>query len=209
MRRLLIGLVVVAVLLAFGDTVFRNYVEGRAAAELKSGLSLSDEPDVEIGGWPFSIHLVAQSFPWVEISGRDVEIEGVAVTRFTLKLDDVEFSLARLAGPRRSIDVQSGSGTISLTSELVSERLGAEGLPFQFSIDGDQATLSAPELGGSVSVEVTLDDHSLSFDPPGFDPVSIDLPVVADLVEYRSVSISGDAVRARFHLSAGRIDLSR
>jgi hypothetical protein len=46
-------------------------------------------------------------------------------------------------------------------------------------------------------------------DPPGFDPISIDLPEVADQVEYRSVAISGDAIRAKFHLTAGRIELSR
>src|SRR4051794_30160482 len=106
MRRLLVVLAVVVLAALFADTVFKNYVEGRAASELRAGLSLSDTPSVEIGGWPFSVHLLAQSFPVVDISGSDVEIDGIAVTRFQLELRDVDFSLSKLLGRnKRSIEV--------------------------------------------------------------------------------------------------------
>jgi hypothetical protein len=210
MRRFLIALALLSVIVFFGDTAFRSVAEHRAADELRDGLSLSEKPSVGIGGWPFSVHLVAQSFPTVEISGRDVRIEGLAVTTFDLLLRDVDFSLSKLlSGKRKSIEIQSGDGSITLSSEVISERLGAEDIPFEFSIDGDEATLSSPELGADVSVDVTLSGHSLTMDPPGFDSISIELPQVADQVEYRSVAISGDAIRAKFHLTAGRIDLSR
>jgi DUF2993 family protein len=210
MRRLLIALALLAVIFFFGDTALRSVAEHRAADELKDGLSLSATPTVGIGGWPFTIHLAAQSFPSVHVSGRDVQIEGLAVTKFDLELRDVDFSVSKLlAGRRKSIEIQSGDGTITLSSEVVSERLGAEDIPFEFSIDGDEATLSSPELGAAVSVDVTLSGHALTMDPPGFDPISIDLPQLADQLEYRSVAISGDAIRAKFHLTTGRIDLSR
>jgi LmeA-like phospholipid-binding len=209
MRRLLIALALLAVIFFFGDTALRSVAEHRAAHELRDGLTLSSTPSVGIGGWPFTVHLAAQSFPTVHVSGRDVRIEGLAVTRFDLELRDVDFSISKLlSGGRKSVDIQSGDGTISLSSELVSERLGAENIPLEFSIDGDEATVSSPELGASVSVDVTVSGHTLTIDPPGLDPVSIDLPRVADQVEYRSVSVSGDAIRAKFHLTAGRIALS-
>lgn len=209
MRRFLIVLAVLAVIAFFGDTALRSVAEHRAADELQAGLSLSEEPSVGIGGWPFLVHLAAQSFPTVEISGRDVQIEGVAVTSFDLVLHDVEFSVSKLlSGGRKTVHVESGAGTITLSSDVISRRLGAEDLPFEFSIDGDEATLSAPELGGTVSVDVALVDHAITIDPPGFDSISIDLPQVADQVDYRALSISGDAIQARFHLSPGLIELS-
>ena len=209
MRRFLIVLAVLAVIAFFADTALRSVAEHRAADELQAGLSLSEEPSVGIGGWPFLVHLAAQSFPTVEISGRDVQIEGLAVTSFDLVLHDVEFSVSKLlSGGRKTVDVQSGAGTITLSSEVISKRLGAEDLPFEFSIDGNEATLSAPELGGTVSVDVALADHAITIDPPGFDSISIDLPQVADQVQYRELSISGDAIQARFHLSPGPIELS-
>ena len=210
MRRFLIAIVVLGVVFFFGDTALRSVAEHRAADELRDGLSLSDTPSVGIAGWPFTVHLIAQSFPSVHVAGRDVSVEGLTVTKFDLELRDVDFSVSKLlSAGKRSIEIQSGDGSISLSSEVISERLGAEDIPFEFSIDGDEATLSSPELGADVSVDVSLSGHSLTMDPPGFDPISIDLPQIDDQVEYRSVSVSGDAIRARFHLAAGRIDLSR
>ncbi|HEY7875757.1 MAG TPA: DUF2993 domain-containing protein [Actinomycetota bacterium] len=209
MRKLLVVLVVLAALVVLGDSLLRGYAERRVATELRSSLSLSEKPSVDIGGWPFGVRVLAQSFPSVDISGRDVAIEGVAVTGFELRLREVSFSASDLlSGEARSIDIASGRGSIRLTSELISERLGAQDLPFTFSIDGERATLSSPELGAEVSAEIALAGNALTIDPPGFDTISIDLPEVADQVEYRSVHVSGDAVVATFGLRSGRIDLS-
>lgn len=210
MRKLLVVFVVLAIVVVFGDSVLRGFAERRVAAKLKSTLDLSETPEVEIGGWPFGVRVLAQSFPSVEISGRDVAIEGLTVTSFNLRLRDVEYSASELlAGDAQSIDIASGRGSIRLTSEVISERLGAQNLPFEFSIDGNQATVSSPELGAEVSAEIALADHSLTIDPPGFDTISIPLPQVADEVEYRSVRISGQAVVATFGLRGGRIDLTQ
>ena len=210
MRKFLIFLVVLLALGILGDSLLRGFAERKTADQLRTALSLSDTPSVGIGGWPFVLRVVAQSFPSVDVTGRDVTIEGLTVATFDLRLRDVEFSgRDLLAGDARSIKISSGRGNIRLTSEVISERLGAENLPFEFSIDGDQATVSSPELGTSVSAEIALAGRSLTIDPPGFETISIDLPQVADEVEYRSVRISGDAIVATFGLRAGTIDLTR
>ena len=207
MRKFLVIVAILVVLVIAADSLVRGLAERRAAAELQGALSLSEKPSVDIGGWPFLYRAVVQPFPTVEISGRDVAIEGLTVTSFTLKLREVELSLSQLLGGAPSIEIASGHGSIRMTSELISERLGAQDLPFEFSIDGDQATLSSPELGGAVSADIALAGTSLTIDPPGLDPVSIDLPRVADELEYRSVRVSGDAVVATFGLRAGVIQL--
>jgi LmeA-like phospholipid-binding len=209
MRKLLVVLVVLAALVFLGDSLLRGYAERRVAAELRSSLSLSETPSVDIAGWPFGLRVLAQSFPSVDISGKDVSIEGVAVTSFDLRLREVEFSASQLlSGDARSIDIASGGGSIRLTSELISERLGAQDLPFTFAIDGNQATISSPELGAEVSADVALSGNSLTIDPPGIDTISIELPRVAEQVTYRGVRVSGDAVVATFGLRGGRIDLT-
>jgi hypothetical protein len=209
MRRFLIPIAILAVIVILADTGLRAFAEHQAASELREGLSLSATPSVGIGGWPFTVHLVTGSFPTVEVSGKDVTIEGLAVSDFDLALHDVDFSVGKLlSGKKRSIKVKSGSGSLSLSSDLVSERLGDQGLLFEFSIDGDQAILTSPEFG-SVTVDVALEGRSLTMEPPGTGPVSIELPRIADQIEYESVEISDDAVRATFRLGAGRIDLSR
>lgn len=209
MRKLLVFLVVLAALAVAGDSLLRGFAERRTAAELQGALSLSETPSVEIGGWPFALRLLAQSFPAVDVSGRDVAIEGLTVAAFDLRLRDVEFSgRDLLAGKARSIRIRSGRGSLRLTSEVISERLRAEDLPFELSIDGDETTVSSPELGASVSADVTLAGTTLQIAPPGLDTISIDLPQVADEVEYRSVRVSGDAIVARFGLTGGTIDLT-
>lgn len=210
MRKLLVFLVILGALVVLGDSLLRGFAERRVATKLRGTLSLSEEPTVEIGGWPFGLRVLAQSFPSVEISGRDVTIEGLTVATFNLRLREVGFSASEfLGGDAQSIDIASGRGSIRLTSELISERLGAQDLPFEFSIDGDQATMSSPELGAEVSAEIALAGRSLTIDPPGLDTISIPLPQVADEVEYRSVHISGDAVVATFGVRGGRIDLTQ
>lgn len=208
-RRLVIVLAVVVVGLLFADTVFKNYAEGRTATALRDGLQLSDTPDVEFGGWPFTLHVVTQSFSSVAVSGEDLRVRGVPVARFELDLHDVDFSISKILSPKhRSITVGSGTGSVALTTSAISGQLSSAGVPFELSIDGDEAKLTSPRLGGTVSAAVSLDENALVFDPPGFDSVSIDLPEVSDRVEYRSVGIAGDEVRARFRVRAGRIDLS-
>jgi hypothetical protein len=210
MRKLLIVLAVLLALGVAGDSLLRGYAERRVAAKLQSTLSLSDRPSVVIGGWPFVARVLARSFPSVEISGRDVAVEGLTVTRFELRLRDVAFSPSEIvSGDARTIDVASGRGSIRLTSEVISERIGAQDLPFQFAIDGDRATVSSPELGAEVSADITLADRSLLIEPSGLDTITIPLPRVADEVEYRSVQISGDAVVARFGVRGGPIDLTQ
>lgn len=210
MRKLLVVVAILAALALLGDALLRGFAERRVAAKLQITLSLSERPTVDIGGWPFAIRALAQSFPSVEISGRDVAIEGLTVARFELRLREVGFTASELlSGNARTIDIGSGRGSIRLTSEIISERLSAEDVPFDFSIDGDQATVSSEELGVSVSAEIALAGRSLTIDPPGLDTISIPLPQVADEVEYRSVHISGDAVVATFGLVGGRIDLTQ
>jgi len=209
MRKLLIFLLVLGALAVGGDSLLRGFAERKTADALRTELSLSDTPSVGIGGWPFALRVLAQSFPAVDVIGRDVIIEGLTVATFELRLRDVEFSgRDLLAGEARSISIGAGRGSLRLTSEAISKRLGAENLPFEFSIDGDQATVSSPELGASVSADVTLSGRALTIHPPGFAAVSIDLPQVADEVEYRSVRISGDAIVATFGLRPGTIDLT-
>jgi hypothetical protein len=209
MRKLLVFVLILVALGVAGDSLLRGFAERRTAAELRTALSLSETPSVGIGGWPFFVRVLAQSFPAVDVSGRDVDIEGLTVATFDLRLRDVEFSgRDLLAGEARSIRIRSGRGSIRLTSEAISERLGAQDIPFEFSIDGDEATVSSPDLGASVSAEIALAGRSLTIHPPGFDTISIELPQVADEVEYRSVRISGGAVVATFGLRAGTIDLT-
>jgi hypothetical protein len=209
MRKLLIFVLVLGALALAGDSILRGFAERKAADQLRTALSLSDTPSVGIGGWPFALRVLAQSFPSVDVTGRDVIIEGLTVATFDLRLRDVEFSgRDLLAGEARSIKIGAGRGSLRLTSEAISKRLGAENLPFELSIDGDQATVSSPQLGASVSADISLSGRSLTIDPPGLDPVSLQLPQVADEVEYRSVRISGDEVVATFGLRAGTIDLT-
>jgi hypothetical protein len=210
MRKVLIFLVVIVLLSVAGDSLLRGLAERKTAAELRRALSLSETPSVAIGGWPFAMRVLTQSFPSVEVSGRDVAIEGLTVATFDLRLRDVEFSARDLlAGEARSIRIRSGRGTIRLNSETISERLAAENVPFEISIEGGRAIVSSPELGASVGADVALAGRSLTIDPPGLETISIDLPQVADEIEYRSVRISGDAVVAAFGLRRGTIDLNR
>ena len=189
MRKLLILLIVVLVAAAAGDLWLRNYASDRIAARLATSLELNEEPEVEIGGFPFLLGALRGRFESISISGASLTREGIELEEVGLTLKNVRVAVTDALTNLDKVRVGSGHGEAVLTEdELVGELQGA-GAPI------DPATL--PDDG-----EIPLEGASLVLGPHNFP-----LPVVTDeMVWERAVVRDGD-VHLSFRLGRTRLDL--
>src|SRR5437867_968401 len=96
MRRLLIGLAVLAGLIVAGDFGLRLYSQSVVSDELAASLKLSEKPKVTFGGWPFLTHALAGDLPSATVKSTDVVAEGVPIHAVNFALEDLTFPVSRL-----------------------------------------------------------------------------------------------------------------
>lgn len=89
MRRVLVGLLVVAVLAFLGDALATNVAEARAAERVAAELGAS--VDVDLRGWPVSLRLLNRHVPEVGLVATDVPLRDTpaSLTRLEATLTDV------------------------------------------------------------------------------------------------------------------------
>ena len=189
MRKLLILLVVLLVAAAAGDLWLRNYASDRIAARLASSLELEEEPEVEIGGFPFLLGALRGRFESISISGTSLTRDGIELQEVELTLENVRVAVTDALTNLDKVRVGSGRGGAVLTrDELVGELQGA-GAPI------DPATL--PTDG-----EIPLEGASLVLGPHNFP-----LPVITDEMVWERARVEDGDVHLSFRLGRTRLDL--
>lgn len=229
MRRVLTGLLVVLAVVAVGGWFADGWVRARAEEEagraIGQRLGLASEPEVELGGFPFSLAFLTRTVPQARlsaervplaVSGEDLTLTGVRATAGELSLVGDEVRVSRLTA----------------TGVLGYGELGSiVGLPVSGADDGRvrlTATTTVPY--GQVSVDVTgrpeldedgrairfvdleLDGASASVPVPAAQlrrlvrPVPLDLPDGVELTGVRAseggLAVAGEATGLAFEVVA-------
>lgn len=152
-KGLLVALVVLAVLLGAGwlaDNAVRRTAQDRAAAALQARLGLDEEPEVSIGGFPFSLALLTRSVPQASASVRRVVV-GASGHEVTVTGVRAETGAITLAGTEVVVDRVDAIGVLDYggLSELA-------GVPVSFAGDGRLALTCVTTIAGTqVSVGIT------------------------------------------------------
>jgi LmeA-like phospholipid-binding len=200
MRKLLIGLAVLAVLLVAADFAVKAVAESQAATALQRSLKLSSKPSVSLGGFPFLLHLTSGSFGSVGLKDDDFSAEGIRIREADIDLRDVRFSTGELiSGSGGDIRIAGGSGTAALDGAALSAALRHQGVPVTVRFSGDRAVLSSSQLPGRVAGRLSVRNGALVFSssqvPQGF---SLDLPTIVPGIHYTGVRIEGAAAVLSF-----------
>lgn len=122
LRRVLIGLVVLAVLLVVADRVAawvaQRAVAEHVATELASYQVNSQPPEVTVGGWPFLTQVAAGRFSSVTLRLRDVGSGGLQLPLVELVASGVTADASTLLEQQGTIqaDRVDGSATIGYAS---------------------------------------------------------------------------------------------
>ncbi len=157
MRKLLIGLVIVAALLVAADFGARAYAESRAATAVQAELQMLTTPDVSIEGFPFLWHAATGEYPQVIITASQVDNTALPGIRAVA-------GLARVAVPPGDLIDQDTSALTAQSTRLqaliplssLADALGQPGLTLSATADEALAvTATVPLLGQQVPVTGT------------------------------------------------------
>jgi hypothetical protein len=198
-RTLWIILGVVVALLVGGDIALRSVAEARVEASVQRALGLPREPDIDLQGFPFTLHLIRGRITEVDVQAIDLDAEGLEVERAVFDFRDVRFPRrALLFGGGGTISVDGGRGEAEISDLALTEFLGTNGVPFEVRFLGPKLQVSG-DAGASARGRLRLDDGVLSFRPeePSGESLSfrVQLPELLPGLSYRHLSVGeGTAV---------------
>jgi LmeA-like phospholipid-binding len=202
MRKLVIGLLVLALAFVVADFVARSYAEDRASTALQDSFHLSKKPTVTLAGFPFLFHAASGHFDSISLSDKDFHVQGVDIRSIELTLHDVHFSLKGLTSGRGgTVRVARGEGNASLTGEAVTELLRGQGAPVTIRFEGGRAVLSSSQLPGEIDGTLSIRrGHLVVASPEAAGSYSLALPEILPGIRYTGVRVDGDAAVVAFEV---------
>ena len=202
MKKLLIVLAVLAAVALVADFVARAYSESQAANVMKTGLHLSEKPEVSLGGFPFLVHLAMEQFDSVVIEDSSFEVAGLPIRKVHIELDQVRFSLSSLVtGGHGEIEAKDGHGTAELTEEAVTAAFRARGVPLDLRFVDGHVEVTSDLVGGTITAVLSLDGRKLVLSSPSdAQTYSITLPRLIPGIRYTKAEVKENIVVISFDI---------
>ena len=193
MRRALVSICGLLVFFLAVDFGLKLFAESWVADRLRQSLALSEEPKVSIGGFPFVMSVLRREASSVEVEARTFAVERITFEHVRLTLRDVRY-LGGASFEQRpaSFAAETGTGTVTLTAEAVTEALRKQGVPVTVSFTDETIHLSGDDFPGEVAAEASITGRLLVLEPETDIPfeVSFPLPPLWPGMEYRSLLIA-------------------
>jgi hypothetical protein len=153
MRKLLIGLLAVAVLLVAADRISAAVAENQISDRLTSAYGLPHKPGVTITGFPFLTQVAAGHYDQIDVSASQVPADGATLQDLTVRLTGVHVTVSQVLGTGPSLvtaDHATGSAMVGFSA--VGRRLPGG---FRLRPDGKNLSVSGRLALGGVPVPVS------------------------------------------------------
>ena len=115
MRKLLIGVAVLAVLLVAADRISVAVAENQISDRLTSAYGLPDKPGVSIAGFPFLTQVAAGDYQQIDVSASQVSADGATLHDLKVRLSGVHATVGQVLGNGSSMvtaDHAAGSAMV-------------------------------------------------------------------------------------------------
>lgn len=220
MKRLIIGLLVLAGLFVAADFGAAAVAESAVSREMREQLGLPDDPDVRINGFPFVTQALAGTYSSIDVSAPRLQVGDLTDVEVTAQLREVDAPLSQLLGSGpRSLQVAEADGTVRVGADDVERLLDgvddlrisavdAEALA-RAAEDGGDAALAALDPGTAARLDGTT--SALGEEIPVSVIVSLELDGGVARIVPRDIRVGADpeplpsaiqdAVRDRFTVS--------
>jgi hypothetical protein len=207
-RRLVIGLTLLAAVLLAADFGARAYAQSVVGSELENAFDLSEDPDVAFGGFPFLVHALTGNLPSVEVHAQDFREKGVRLESLGLTLRDVRYPVSRLIGRGGgTVKATRGDGSATLTVPALNAALKDAGSVFTVRISGGQLFAEGEGLTGAVGLVARGDSLTVTEPRSGIE-ASIALPAILPAVEFTGVRLEEGGLVVEFELQKVEFKLS-
>ena len=207
MRRFVIGLLIVAAVLAGVDVGGRVWGGLWVGDRVREALGLSRRPSVSFGGVLFTPQVVSGHITSTTLQSENVVIGGVPFSSARLSLRNVTFRPGDLILHHRGrIDVEGGAGVFGMTAPDLEEALRAHGQDVWVRFSGEQVRLSGEGFQGeTMSATPSLEGADLVISGTFSEPVRFRLPALGQGIQYGGVVVAGDEILVSVRVTRARI----
>jgi hypothetical protein len=180
MRKLLIGVAVLAVLLVTADRISVAVAENQISDRLTSAYGLPDKPGVSIAGFPFLTQVAAGDYRQIDVSASQVPADGVTLHNLNVRLSGVHATVGQVLGNGSSmVTAERAAGSAMVGFGTVDRRLPGG---FRLHRDGKNLSVSGKLAyhGAHIPVSATV---ALGVSDSGIrvTPVRVDVPGIPSL----------------------------
>lgn len=153
MRRLLTGLVVLALFLVVADRVGVRIAQRQVAHQLRTSAGLTSDPSVSITGFPFLTQAVSGRYNRIELTTGSLRRGGVRLASLTVSLHGVELPLSQaLSGTVSAVPVAALTASAVVTYADVASVGSLAGVSVTPTGSGVRVTARLTVLGQAVEV---------------------------------------------------------
>jgi len=180
MRKLLIGVAVLAVLLVAADRISVAVAENQISDRLTSAYGLPDKPGVSIAGFPFLTQVATGDYRQIDVSASQVPADGATLHNLNVRLSGVHATVGQVLGNGSSmVTAERAAGSAMVGFGAVDRRLPGG---FRLRPDGKNLSVSGRLAyhGAHIPVSATV---ALGVSDSGIrvTPVRVDVPGIPGL----------------------------
>ena len=180
MRKLLIGVIVLAALLVAADRISVAVAENQISDRITSAYGLAGKPGVTITGFPFLTQVVAGNYQQINVSAGQVPADGAVLHHLNVRLTGVHATVSQVLGNGSSmVTADRATGSAMVGFSTVNHRLPGG---FRLHPDGKNLSVSGRLAIGGVRIPVSA-TVALGVSGSGISvtPVHVSIPGVAAL----------------------------
>jgi hypothetical protein len=175
MRKLLIGVAVLAVLLVAADRISVAVAENQISDRLTSAYGLPGKPGVSITGFPFLTQVAAGDYGQIDVSASQVPADGATLHNLDVRLSGVHATVGQVLGNGSSmVTADRAAGSAMVGFGAVDRRLPGG---FRLHRSGKNLSVSGKlayhgaQIPVSASVALGVSDSGIRV-----TPVRVDVP---------------------------------
>jgi hypothetical protein len=180
MRKLLIGVIILAALLVAADRISVAVAENQISDRLTSAYGLAGKPGVTITGFPFLTQVVTGDYQQIDVSANQVSADGAVLHHLNVRLTGVHATVSQVLGNGSSmVTADRAAGSAMVGFSTVDHRLPSG---FRVHPDGKNLGVSGKLAVGGARIPVSA-TVALGVSGSGISvtPVHVSVPGVATL----------------------------
>jgi hypothetical protein len=180
MRKLLIGVIILAALLVAADRISVAVAENQISDRLTSAYGLAGKPGVTITGFPFLTQVVTGDYRQIDVSANQVSADGAVLHHLNVRLTGVHATVSQVLGNGSSmVTADRAAGSAMVGFGTVDHRLPSG---FRLHPDGKNISVSGKLAVGGVQIPVSATVAvGVSGSGISVTPVHVSVPGIATL----------------------------